>query len=79
MARGWESKSVEDQINDKQEQSHTPKPPKMSSEDKRRKEQCDSLRMVRADTLKSLASATDPRYRALLEQRLAYIEGELAG
>jgi hypothetical protein len=79
MARGWESKSVEGQISDKQEQSRAPKPANLSSEEKKRKEQRDSLHLARANTLKSLESATDPRYRALLEQRLAYIEAQLAG
>jgi hypothetical protein len=79
MARGWESKSIEDQISEKQEQSHKPKPAKMSIEEKSRREHRDSLRLARANTLKSLESATDPRYRSLLEQRLAYIETQLAG
>ena len=78
MARGWESKSVEEQISQKEEQSRKNPKPKLTRKERERSEQRAGLILARANTLTSLDSATDPRYRALLERRLAHIEAQLA-
>src|SRR6185436_7748531 len=77
MARGWESKSVEDQISEKQE-AKTLTGKKLTVEEKHKSEHRSGLLLARANTLTSLDSATDPRYRALLERRLAHLDAELA-
>ena len=77
MARGWESKSVEEQISDKNAQSRKPARPKLSRKEREQSEQRAGLMLARANTLTSLDSAKDARYRALLERRLAYLEAQL--
>jgi hypothetical protein len=78
VARGWESKSVEEQINERETESKTPgkqKPGRSEIEQHKRKE---SIRLARSRTLTALESTRDNRYRALLERTLAYLDAELA-
>ncbi len=78
MARGWESKSVEDQILEKQtanDQNRAKDP--VSSEGINREKQR-SLELARTRTLHDLEAATDPRYKALLQRTLDYLDAELA-
>ena len=75
MARGWESKSVEEQ----QSQAREPDPPapQMSEEDRRRASERESLRLARARILQQLTAASDERYKAQLQAALAEIEKKL--
>jgi hypothetical protein len=78
MARGWESKSVEDQILEKETangQNRSENPP--SSEGIQREKQR-SLELARTRTLHDLEAAMDPRYKALLQRTLNYLDAELA-
>ncbi len=77
MARGWESKSVEDQISEKE--SQTPKPgQKLSPKQAAERDKREGLLLVRARTLTDLQGARDARYRALLERTLAHLDAQLA-
>ena len=78
MARGWESKSVEDQIASAEERKSTPARP-LSAEDRERESLRTSLRLARAKILRDIEHARDDRYRAMLQQSLEYIDGQLAG
>ena len=78
MARGWESKSVEEQISEKQEQSRKSGKTKLTREQQKQSEQRAGLMLARANTLTSLDAARDQRYRALLERRLAHLDTQLA-
>lgn len=77
MARGWESKSVEEQIQSARERSgerrSQPTPQQIEIERKR-----DSLLLQRTRVLRQLENCTDPRYRQTLESGLAFLEGQLA-
>jgi hypothetical protein len=78
VARGWESKSVEAQIDNRQAESETPgkkKPGRLELEKKSRRE---SIRLARARTNTALQSTQDKRYRALLERTLEHLDSELA-
>lgn len=78
MARGWESKLVEDQISNRQAESETPdknKPSRLEIENKSKRE---SMRLARARTTAALQSAQDKRYRALLQRTLEHLDSELA-
>ena len=78
MARGWESKSVEEQINSRQAESETSdkkKPGRLEIEQNSKRE---SIRLARSRTTKDLQSTQDKRYRALLERTLAHLDSELA-
>jgi len=78
MARGWESKSVEDQIQEREEAaSRTESRPKLTPEEIQRQTRREGLLMVRTRTLMSLQSACDSRYRAHLERILADIDAQL--
>jgi hypothetical protein len=78
VARGWESKSVEEQINNRQAESETSdkqKPSRLEIEQNSKRE---SMRLARSRTTKELQSTQDKRYRALLERTLAHLDSELA-
>jgi len=76
MARGWESKSVEDQINQKENPSKTSR--QIPRNQAVLREKRDGLMLARARTLNDLQSAHDTRYRALLERTLSHLDGQIA-
>ena len=78
MARGWESKSVESQIEAADEArklraAHRPDPQAVELQNKR-----DSLLMSRTRVLHDLKTASNARYRAQLEAALLYLDQQLA-
>jgi len=79
MARGWESKSVEAQI-DMAEGSHQRSSLKQSLDpvqlDLIRKKE--SLQLSRTHVQRQLDSAQNPRYRALLSKELSDLDAQLA-
>jgi hypothetical protein len=79
MARGWESKSVEDQISEKENPSNTSPNPKTSRAQTAMRQRRDSLMLARAHTMSSLGSTSDARYRAFLERTLEDLDQQIAG
>jgi hypothetical protein len=77
MARGWESKSVEDQINARETAQDNQARPKRTPEELELQAKLDGLQMVRTRTLASLQTACDSRYRAHLERVLADLDAQL--
>ena len=77
MARGWESKSVEDQMaaaeERRQRAPRSPAPP----EDRDRQSRRESLRLTRARILGDLEQAGNARHRAQLQQALDFIDQQL--
>lgn len=77
MARGWESKSVEDQIGaaeaDRDAQAERQRSPLQRQQGERRQ----SLLLSRAQILGRLKLARNERYRAQLEAALKHIEAQL--
>jgi hypothetical protein len=78
MARGWESKSVESQIEAadqarKLRAKPQPDPHEVELQNKR-----DSLLMSRTRVLHDLQTACNARYRAQLEAALSYLDQQLA-
>ena len=78
MARGWESKSVEEQIDNHQAESETSGKKKTSRLEIEQKSKRESIRLARARTSTALQSTQDKRYRALLERTLEHLDSELA-
>jgi len=77
MARGWESKSVEDQI--AAAESRKPRIGReLTAAERERHGQRMDLELSRARILQDLEAATNPRHRALLERSLAHLDAELA-
>jgi hypothetical protein len=77
VARGWESKSVEDQISERQAASQNPQKDKLSPQELERKAKRASIVLARTRTLTALESSRDDRYRALLQRTLEHLDSEL--
>jgi hypothetical protein len=78
MARGWESKSVEAQIDAAESRKsvlliNSPAPEKLESLRKR-----ESILLSRTRVVHDLDSARNPRYRAVLEKALADLDTQLS-
>ncbi len=77
MARGWESKSVEEQ-RASAESDHAPGvKPRLTPEEAERQRSCGLLQAARARTLQQLQCASNPRYRKLLEDELASLDAQI--
>jgi hypothetical protein len=75
VARGWESKSVESQIEAAREREKGRRltPEQIAAETRR-----DSLLLQRTRVLGDLERCSDSRYRKTLEEGLKYLESQLA-
>ena len=70
MARGWESKSVEEQINEREaeaQQLRKEKPSRLEIEQRSKQE---GIRLARSRTTAAMECTHDERYRALLQRTL---------
>ena len=77
MARGWESKSVEDQIGAAEANRDAQSPPKLSDQERERETRKESLRLSRSRTLSQLKAARNERYRAQLQRTLEHLDAQL--
>lgn len=78
MARGWESKAVEDQIDNAQADRDARNETEASSAgDRERERQRQSLLLSRTRTVALLESASNERYRKQLERGLAHLDEQL--
>jgi len=75
MARGWESKSVADQIEDAE--LRQPKTDASSDEERERKQRLDSLLLSKSRLLQQLERAKHPAHRSVLLNGLKAIEKEI--
>jgi hypothetical protein len=77
MARGWESKAVEDQIGDAQAEKDARSKPFLSPEEREQQTRKQSLILSRSQIVSRLKVARNPRYRAQLESALEHLEAQL--
>lgn len=77
MARGWESKAVDDQIAAVEAAREDRQRTDRTGEQRRRASARDTLMLNRSRTLQSLQTACDRRHRALLEDTLAHLDREI--
>ncbi len=80
MARGWESKAVEDQMNEAEERARRKQAAaagEISIEERARRERLSSLQLSRARTLSQLEQATRPAHREMLQRTLRALEAEI--
>ena len=78
MARGWESKAVEAQMEEADERARRQQNPGELPPDARaRRERLESLRLSRARTLAQLERATRPAHREMLQRTLRALEAEM--
>jgi hypothetical protein len=78
MARGWESKSVEDQINEREAEAEKLRRNKPTSGEIEQKAKREGILLARSRAASVLESARDERYRALLKRTLDHLDSELA-
>ena len=77
MARGWESKSVEDQIGAAEAEREIRDAHQLSAEQREHNEHKQSLLLWRALILSRIKAARDPRYRAQLQLALDQLNDQL--
>lgn len=77
MARGWESKAVESQIEAAETRNLRLAKAQASAEQIRLEREREGIELSRTRVLQDLASATNPKYRDLLRRSLEYLEGKL--
>ena len=76
MARGWESKAVEDQQADARRPVNTAPP--ITAAERARRQEADGLRLALADATAQLQAACRPAHRDMLRQRITALEVRLA-
>lgn len=74
MARGWESKSVEEQQDAAAAARAAASAPAVSAADAERRQQLDALQLARVRALADLQRACRPAHRGMLEQALADLD-----
>jgi hypothetical protein len=74
MARGWESKSVEEQ---QTENAPGPGRRRLTAEEAERERKCESLELSRGRVTRELENAHTDVHRAALRNALAYLDEEL--
>jgi hypothetical protein len=76
MARGWESKSVESQIEDARRPQ--PKADPAALDRLRRQRELESLESSRRGIVADLAATQSPVYRTALQNALAHLDEQIA-
>jgi hypothetical protein len=77
MARGWESKDVEAQV-ESAETKKSPNDRQKSAEQQLREQSIRDLKLSRTRITNDLASATHPNHRKSLEAALAHLDKKIA-
>ena len=78
MARGWESKDVESQVEATQAPQQKAPQGAKSAEQIQREQQRKDLQLSRTRIMNDLASATHPNHRKSLEAALAHLDKKLS-
>jgi hypothetical protein len=78
MARGWESKAVEDQMQDSQSRAPGDPRTKLTPEQVETSRQREVLILAITNVQRHLQAVSDPQYRAQLERALESLETRLA-
>jgi hypothetical protein len=76
MARGWESKSVEEQQSAAIRQTESKQ--RLTPENAVRKQQAEAIQLSRRRVLQQLQSIQNPRHRQMLESALSELDSKLA-
>jgi hypothetical protein len=77
MARGWESKSVEDQIAASEDRKAAAAKKVRTADEIARESRKQGLLLSRAKIVRDIENARDERHRAALQQALDYIDGQI--
>lgn len=77
MARGWESKSIEQQ-QDAMAERHKPARPALSPEERDRDRKRQGLLLSRSRLSRQLETAANPRHRQMLTDAIAELDRQLS-
>jgi hypothetical protein len=77
MAKGWESKSVEEQQSEARNVSKPAKPP-MTPEQIAQKQSRNGLEMSRQRVMQQLQAACNPNHRSMLEKAMADLDQQIS-
>lgn len=77
MARGWESKSVEEQIAASEDRKAAATTRARTADDIERETRRQGLLLSRAKIVRDIENARDERHRTALRQALDYIDAQL--
>jgi hypothetical protein len=77
MARGWESKSVEDQVAEAEAAKEARAKPHLTEQERAIETERQSLLLSRAQVMNRLKLATNARYRTQLEAALKDLDARL--
>ena len=77
MARGWESKSVEDQIGEAEANRDAQATPRLSAQDRERHTRKQSLQLSRSRIRSQIEAARNERYRGQLRRTLEHLDAQL--
>jgi hypothetical protein len=78
MARGWESKAVESQMEAAATRSEQSKVNQMKAAELTLQRERESLELSRTRVMQDLEKAENPRYRELLQRSLMFLDEKLA-
>ena len=78
MARGWESKDVESQVEAKKSVTDSQGRGPKSVEQVRREQERQDLQLSRTRIMNDLQNATNPNHRKSLEAALAHLDKKIA-
>ena len=78
MARGWESKAVESQMEAAEARHLHSKGHELSAEELKIVRERESLELSRTRVLQDIASSENPRYKELMARSLQYLDEKLA-
>ena len=78
MAKGWESKAVEDQIQESQKAENENPRKQFTPEQMEAHRRKEVLLLSRARVEKDLNASQNPRYREQLTKALSHIDGQLS-
>jgi hypothetical protein len=78
MARGWESKDVESQVQDRKTVAENSGRGQKTDEQLRREHERNGLALSRTRILKDLENATHPNHRKSLEAALEHLDKKIA-
>ena len=78
MARGWESKSVEEQVQEHQSRGEENKKKQLSPEQSESRRKREVLLLSRSRVQKDLQASQNPRHRDQLNSALADLESQIA-
>jgi hypothetical protein len=78
MARGWESKDVESQVEAKKTVNASASRGPKTADELRREQECRDLQLSRIRIVNDLQVATNPNHRKSLEAALAHLDQKIA-